>query len=88
MSYDAPYDDEEWYEDDDEPDDVPVRCPECGELIPTFLDKCPACGYWLSAADRRRLRSGELKPKWVRLTTIVVLAGIIVALLAAGVAFL
>jgi hypothetical protein len=88
MSYDAPYDDEEWYEEDAEPGaEDAVRCPECDEPIHGFLDKCPACGYWLSAADRQALRPGESKPTWVRITTILVLAALLIGLLAAGVFF-
>jgi hypothetical protein len=75
LSEDEPDDDEDWY-DGDEPDDGdPVACPECGEPVADFLDKCPACGYWLSAADRRRLRPGHVaKPLWVKATAIVLLA--------------
>jgi hypothetical protein len=65
-------DDEDWH--DDEPDDGdPVHCPECGEPVSDFLDKCPACGYWLSAADRRALRPRESHPAWVKATAVVLL---------------
>jgi hypothetical protein len=80
--------DEDWYDDENEPDDgEPVSCPECGGPVHEFLDKCPACGYWLSAADRRALRPGESKPSWIRTTAIVVLVAIVFGLLVAGVAF-
>jgi ribosomal protein L37E len=88
MPYDDPDYDEDWYDDDDEPDDdEAVSCPECGRPVYNFLDKCPACGYWLSAADRRALRPGESKPSWIRITTIVVLAAMLAGLFAASVAF-
>ena len=68
-------DDEDWNDDGGESDDEEaVPCPECRKPVPGFLDKCPACGYWLSAADRRRLRSNESKPKWVLITAIVLIA--------------
>lgn len=67
-------DDEEWYDDGDElDDDEAVHCPECGNLIAGLTDRCPTCGYWLSAADRRTLRSEGVKPWWVVLTAIVLL---------------
>jgi hypothetical protein len=76
MTYDDPPDDEDWYDDDDaEPEDAPPRpCPECGKPIADFLDKCPACGYWLSAADRRALKPHESTPAWVKVTALVLLA--------------
>ena len=45
-----------------------------------FTDRCPACGYYLSAADRRRLFAGDSKPKWVLIT-----AGIVLIVLLLGV---
>jgi hypothetical protein len=73
-SSDDPYDDEEWYEEEDDADDEEaVPCPECGEPIHDTLDKCPACGYWLSAADRRALRPRESLPNWVKATAVVLL---------------
>jgi ribosomal protein L37E len=77
MPYDDPIDDEEWHDDDssDEPDDTESgRCPECAGPVYEFTDKCPACGYWLTAADRRQLWSNESKPKWVLLTAAIILA--------------
>ena len=57
IQYDDDYD-EDWYDDGDDPDDEDaVDCPECGGLISGLTDKCASCGYWLSAADRRKLRS-------------------------------
>jgi hypothetical protein len=88
MPYDETDDDEDWYDDENEPDDgESAPCPECGQPIPEFIDKCPACGYWLSAADRRALRAGESKPSWIRITAVVVLIAILLGLLAGGVAF-
>jgi hypothetical protein len=66
-------DDEDWY-DGDEPDNGdPVLCPECGKQVSDFLDKCPACGYWLLAADRRQLRPRESHPVWVKATAVILL---------------
>jgi hypothetical protein len=70
---DDDHDDEDWY-DSDEPDDGdPVACPECGRAVYDFLDKCPACGYWLSGSDRQSLRPRESKPRWVLVTALVLL---------------
>ncbi len=67
--------DEDWYGDGDEQgdDDDVVHCPECGGLISSLTDKCAACGYWLTAADRRKLRSEGVKPWWVTLTVVILL---------------
>jgi hypothetical protein len=88
MSYDESYEIEDWYEEDDEPDDdEPVPCPECGGPIHGVTDKCPACGYWLSEADRRAMWSGMDKPVWLKVTAVIVLITIVMGLLAAGIAF-
>ncbi len=88
MAYDDSYDDEDWYDDDDEPgEEAAADCPECGEPFYAVSDKCPACGYWLSDADRRAMWSGEDKPAWIRVTASIVLIAIVVGLLVAGVAF-
>jgi ribosomal protein L37E len=82
MSYDDPIDDEEWYNDDssDEPEHTESgHCPECAGPVYEFTDRCPACGYWLTASDRRHLWSSESKPKWVLIT-----AGIILVVLVLG----
>lgn len=74
--------DEDWSDDgDDLDDDDIVDCPECGASISSLTDKCAACGYWLSAADRRNLRSEGVKPLWVTLTAIVLLAIFLAAML-------
>ncbi len=87
MPYDNP-DDEDWYDDDDEPDDEEAaRCPECGGSVHSVSDKCPACGYWLSEADRRAMWTGMDKPVWIKVTAAIVLMAIVAGLLAAGVAF-
>jgi hypothetical protein len=76
-------DDEDWYDEDDESyddgdeessdDTEPAHCPECSGPVYEFTNKCPACGYYLTAADRRRLFSSESKPKWVLITATVIL---------------
>jgi hypothetical protein len=76
-------DDEDWYDDEDEPDDYePARCPECNEPIHAIADKCPACGYWLSVADRRAMWAGMSKPLWVKVTAAIVLVAFLLSLLA------
>lgn len=92
MPYDDPDDDDEdWsgedWSDDDEDDsggEEFARCPECGGPVSSVTDKCPSCGYWLLAADRRAMWSGERKPAWLRVTAWVVLAALLFGLLVAG----
>ena len=85
MSYDDPIDDEDWYDDDDESDEAEAaHCPECGQPVYDFSDKCPACGYWLSAADRRAMWSGESKPAWLKITALVVLIILLLGLFGIG----
>ena len=84
MPYDDPIDDEDWYNEDDEedPDEAEVgRCPECRGPIYDFTDRCPACGYWLTAADRRQMSSGLTKPKWVLVTAGIILVVLILGML-------
>jgi ribosomal protein L37E len=75
-------DDEDWYDDDDDESDEEESgsCPECGGTVYEFTDKCPACGYWLSAADRRALWSNESKPAWVKFTALVLLVALVLSL--------
>ena len=81
-------DDEDWCDDGDAPDDGdPVPCPECGEPVYDFLDRCSACGHWLSEADVRVRGYGASKPGWIRTTAIVVLIVIVISLFAGGIAF-
>ena len=72
--------DEDWYDDedaDDQFDEEPaVRCPECGGSVYSATDKCPACGYWLSEADRRG-QPGASKPRWIQLTAGLILLALL-----------
>ena len=76
-------DDEDWCDDEapDEDEEDSAACPECGEPVPEISDRCPACGYWLSDADRRGMWSGESKPLWIRITVVVLLAAFLATLL-------
>ncbi|MEN0109722.1 MAG: zinc ribbon domain-containing protein [Planctomycetota bacterium] len=38
---------------DDFQDEV-LACPECGAEIDADAEACPACGYWITDADRER----------------------------------
>jgi hypothetical protein len=80
-------DDESWTDDpDDLNDEVAARCPECGGAVHAIADKCPACGYWLTDADRRSLWSGASKPLWLSITAVILLAALLLSLLAFGAA--
>jgi hypothetical protein len=83
-SADDNFDDEDWYSEDDAEsyDDAEAgHCPECSAVVYEFSERCPACGYYLSVADRGRLFAGESKPKWVLITATVVLVVLILAVL-------
>ena len=85
MPHDDLEDGEDWYDDDDEHDvEKPGRCPECGGPIYNLADKCPACGYWLSDADRRSMPSDESKPRWIKFITLIVLIALLLSLLGVG----
>ena len=88
MSYDDAdhvSDDEDWYDDENElEDELSARCPECGGQVHVVSVKCPSCGYWLSADDRRVMWSGMRKPLWLRATAWIILAAFVVSLLAIG----
>ncbi|HEX3600112.1 MAG TPA: hypothetical protein VHU84_08205 [Lacipirellulaceae bacterium] len=73
MHHDDP-DDEDWYDDDEPEEAEELPCPECGKRVVFLTDKCPACGYWLSADDRRRFHPAESKPAWIKLVVIVLIA--------------
>jgi hypothetical protein len=76
------YDDEDWY-DDDAPEEE-SECPECGESFAEIAGRCPACGYWISDADRPSRWSAAGRPLWVQLTAVVLLLAFLVSLIAFG----
>jgi hypothetical protein len=77
--------DEDWYDVDESYDDESdASCPECGGTVYSFSDKCPHCGYWLSADDRREMYPGELRPFWMRATAVFFILAFLVCLLAFG----
>ena len=85
MTYDdsdVDEDDEDWHDDEDDSDETETgHCPECGGPVYEFSDKCPACGYWLSAADRRAMWASEKKPAWIKATALIILLVLLVGLL-------
>ncbi len=84
MPHDDPDDDEDWYDADGDEADEPEfgQCPECGRPVHSVSDKCPACGYWLSDADRRAMWAGASRPAWQKITALVLLAVFLAGLLA------
>jgi hypothetical protein len=74
-------DDEAWCDDDQLDDEVAAECPECGAEVPSFIDRCPACGYWLSDADRRAATPGLRKQLWLKVTAVVVILALLGCLL-------
>jgi hypothetical protein len=86
-----PHDDEEdWsYDEEGEPDDLDsAPCPECGATIDSVLDKCPKCGYWLTAEDRQIMWAGARKPTWLMITAWVILAVFVIPIIAIVMALL
>ncbi len=62
-------DDESWDDNDDEPSLVP--CPFCRKEMLEDAPQCPACGNYVSDADR----SAALKPGWA----VLVIVGLLIA---------
>jgi len=76
-------DDEDWYDDDNEPDESgTMPCPECGLPVYEDADRCPACGYWILETDRHAMGSGG-KPWWIRVVAAIVLVAMVCAALLA-----
>jgi hypothetical protein len=77
---------EDWSDDGnfDDEDETLIDCPECGAAMSDDIDKCPKCGYWLSAADRRQLRRGESRPAWQKAIATLLIAAFILCLILAG----
>jgi hypothetical protein len=72
-------------DDDVDPDDESAICPECGGHMFLGADKCPACGYWLTAADRRTLGTDSSQPQLIKIVAIVILAIMLVTMLITGI---
>lgn len=84
MRYEDPANDETWYDDGPETDVEAETdpCPDCGGPIYELADRCPACGYWLTADDRRALWSASQKPRWLVLAAWIALAVFVIPLIA------
>jgi hypothetical protein len=79
-------DDEDWQDDgEEEPDEeAAAACPECGGPVHSMTEKCPACGYWLSDADREAMWRGTSRPRWQKATAVVIIAAFVITLLLLG----
>ena len=64
--------DESDMDDNDEGDDQvdTVTCPHCRREVAAFADQCPKCVWYLAEEDTPR----RTQPKWVVVTTLVLLA--------------
>jgi ribosomal protein L37E len=51
-------DDENWDDDNGVDEEESAPCPECGKEIFVDAEMCPACGYWLTTAERHAIWSG------------------------------
>ncbi len=71
-------DDEDW---DDEQDEASGPCPECQAEIHVDAEVCPACGYWLTTADRHALWDGGSPVKGLMSVGKFVLVVILIALM-------
>jgi uncharacterized protein (DUF983 family) len=71
--------------DDPDADDESAVCPECGGQMFLGADKCPACGYWLSAADRRALGTDSSQPRLIKIVAVVILVVMLVTMLITGI---
>jgi ribosomal protein L37E len=73
MSYD-----DDWSGDLDDPDeDDCFNCPECGAEIHAEAESCPACGYWITDAEREagwRASSASGRIRAIGLWTIAIAA--------------
>jgi hypothetical protein len=85
---DSDWSGEDWSDGDDgdfnEDNETPIDCPECGEQMHDYVDKCSKCGYWLTAADRRKLRPSKRRPAWQKSTASILIAAFILCLILAG----
>ena len=51
---------------DDEP--PTIKCPNCGEEMPTTIDTCVCCGHYLKSGEKRYKPMDESKTKKIRWT--------------------
>jgi len=55
---------DEWEDEEyEEPATATGDCPECGAEIDVEAEMCPACGYWLTTAERHKLWDGGSRSK-------------------------
>lgn len=59
------WENDDWDNEHDEALDVDEcgPCPECGEEMDVEAEMCPACGHWLSTAERHKLWDGGSRSK-------------------------
>jgi hypothetical protein len=83
-------DEEDWTDDidlddqGDDEDEQTAACPECGGNMFLGADKCPACGYWLSAADHRAMGTDASQPRHIRVIAAAILIALLLGMLLTG----
>ena len=56
-----------------------IKCPHCGEEMPTTIDTCVNCGHFLKSGEKRYKPMDEKKMKRIRWTIgIILMVGIII----------
>ncbi len=86
--------DENWHEEEWDDDSYPeydasdegtAPCPECGGEIQLILEQCPACGYWLTEADMRRIEGPKYRSEGLTAMAWVVAGVVVLGLVCAAV---
>jgi hypothetical protein len=78
-------DDEDWVDDEqDDVDEPPWPCPECGAAVPSLSEMCLECGHWLTEADSRAIKLGRGRLEGLKLAAMVLLVALLAFALVGG----
>lgn len=62
-----------------------VKCPNCGEEMPTTIDTCVNCGHYLKKDEKRYVPMSEKKVKRIRwIITVICLIGFVLIMIFTG----